>query len=78
MQELHHGFQNTLAWDLLTHAIAQCLIDPFMIYQNKPRLKESLDNSPPFVDLVERASEVQYFALDAGQPSDDGEIMTEV
>ena len=31
MWDLHRGFQNTRARDILAHAIAQFPIDPFMI-----------------------------------------------
>ena len=71
MRDLHHGFQNTRARDLLALAIAQCPIDLFMISENKARLKEAWDARSPYADLVERAFRVQEFASDAGRPIDD-------
>ena len=55
MQDLHHGSQNTQARDILEHVIMQWPINPFMISENKMRLKEARDASAPFAELVERA-----------------------
>ena len=55
MRDLHHGFQNMQAQDLLAHTIMQFPIDPFMISENKVRLKEAWDASAPFAELVEHA-----------------------
>ena len=77
MWDLHHGFQNTRARDILEHVIAQCPINPFMILDNKARLKEAWDSSAPFADPVGRALEVQEFASDVRRPINDREIMTE-
>ena len=78
MRDLHHGFQSAQARDLLEHAITQFPINLFMISENKVRLKEAWDTRSPFVELVERAFEVQESASDAGWPIDDRKIMTEV
>ena len=64
--------------DILAHKIVHCPINPFIISENKARLKEAWDASAPFVELVERAFKVQACVLDAGQPIDYGEILTEV
>ena len=59
IQYLHRRFQNTQTHYILTHAITQCPINPFMISENKAWLKESWDASALFEGLVERAFEVQ-------------------
>ena len=53
-------------------AIVQCLIDSFMIYDNKAQLKESWDAISHFFGLIEHAFDVQYFASYAGRSIDDG------
>ena len=78
MQYPHCVFQNAWAQDLLAHAIAQCPIDPFMISENKARLKEDWDARNPFAEIVERAFDIQDFALDAGRPINNREVMAEV
>ena len=78
MRETHSGFKNTRERDLLAHTIAQCPINPFMIYKNKKCLKESWDAISPFTDLIERVFDVQEFASDTWRPIDNGEIMTKV
>ena len=78
MRDLHHGFQNMQAQDLLAHMIAQCPTDPFMISENKAQLKEAWDARASFVYLVERAFKVQVLDLDTERTVDSGEIMTEV
>ena len=55
MWDLHHGFHNTWEQDILMHLIAQCLIDLFIISENKVWIKETWDASIPFVELVEQA-----------------------
>ena len=59
-------------------ATAKCLIDPFIISENKAQFKEAWDAITPFTDLIYRAFEVQEFASDAGRPINDREIMAEV
>ena len=78
MRDVNHGYQNIRARDILVHTIAHCPIDPFVILENKARLQEAWDACSPFEELVERAFEIQEFVSDAGQPINDGEIMTEV
>ena len=71
-KDLHCSFQNTWVWIIFVPAIVQCLIDSFMIYENKAQLKESWDAISYFVGLIENAFEVQYFSSDAGRAIDDG------
>ena len=78
MQELHRVFQNTQAWDLLAHVIAQFPIGQFMISEKKAQLKDALDASALFGYLVERCFKFQEFASDAGRPVDNREITSEV
>ena len=78
MRDLHRCFQNIQDQDLLAHTITQCLIDPFMILENKVRLKETWDASASFEDLVEHVFGVQEFVSEAGKTIDDWKIMTEV
>ena len=47
--------------DILAHEIMQCLINSFIIPENKARLKEAWDSSAPFADLVERNFVLQEF-----------------
>ena len=76
--ELHRSFKKMRVRDLLSHAIVQYPIDPFMISENKLRIKEVWGASAPFADLVESAFEIQDFALDVGRQIHDEEIITEV
>ena len=71
MQDLHRGFQNTRAWDFLEHKISQCLIDPFMISENKAWLKESWDVRSSFAELVDRAFKFQELSSDIGRKIND-------